>query len=1138
MIKEFASLHAHSDFSVFDGLCSPAQLVAAAKAKGLKSIALTDHGVLHGTADLFLHGKKQGVRTIFGVEAYVIHSLEQWKLLKEAKEESDEDATNTGTSFKSAGRKGHLVLLACDREGLSNLNQLVYLAHRDGYYGKPRMDKAMLRARSRGLVATSACMGGVISNKLWALQRGEIAWEEVKQEALEFDGIFGRGRFYLELQLNESASQRYINEGLLRLHAETGIPLTLTLDSHYVNPEDWAAQEVLYMLRSKKTLATRGPDWNFEIKQLYVKSPEELWQSYLQFGKDHIPEAKILEAAGNTLLIDSLVSDYEPDTHIRLPTIQGVEDPMREMGLRCIAELKRRGLDKNERYAKQLLHELKVIKDKGLSNYFLIVQTMVQEAKKEMWVGPGRGSAAGGLVCYMLGITDLDPLKHDLMFERFLDPDRKENPDIDIDFEDPERVKEMMAGIYGEDNVASLSTYGTFQIKGLMKDLSRAYDLDHNEVNRMNKKIEQELKVLYSSQEEGLVKDKSMITITLEDVEKVSPTFNEFCERFPEPAKHFKRLYGRNRHIGRHASAVIIGDDLQRETAIFKQRDKGTGELVTQTSFTEGIVNKNISAMGFVKFDMLGLATLRVIHHAVDLITKKEGVAPSQVQERLTGDRLDLDDMRVLKHVFWEGNFAGIFQFTGRGIRKVAKGIKPDSFEDIVAIAALYRPGPLAAKVDKLYKDAKRKALAGELTYEHPLLEKILKRTHGCLIYQEQLMMIARDLGKMAFKDVQRIRKVLLKKDKSKSDEFLRAENAELKGKFVAGCQENGLTLERAEHWWKDMLHFGGYGFNVAHAAAYSKVTMQCAYLATYHPLEFYSALLTSGQSAERQDDVSDIKRAGVRVLPVDVNRSKLAHTVEDCSPEGAPGTKWGIRLSLESAKGVGKSAIEKIVAGQPYADFHDFLKRSNASKTAIVPLLAVGAFDRLHKNMRMLEQWYTLYLTDGKFKTKKHDEFVERCKEIKPEDYALHEKISLETELMGFSTRGGPFEILGRRAKIDKVFGTATLTYREFVEGTSELGMLPVAVKDWNERVQRNKQKFAFVKFATEDGEEFEVPAFSSTWKYLAPRIRKGSVYVATFNRELADPESLVVGRKGWGQSAASVAAAFVDVDEIELDK
>lgn len=1111
-----------------DGISLPEEMIRTAKEKGLRSIAITDHGHCHAHADFYIHGKKQGVRTIFGVEAYVIDSLIEWRQVKEAEVEEDEDATNTGAA-KNLHRKGHLVLLACNREGLSNLNQLVYRSHKEGFYGKPRMDKLMLREHSKGLVASSACMGGVISNKLWALTRGECTWDAVVAEVREFNSIFGHGRFFLELQLNESDSQRQINELLIRLHEETGVPLTVTVDSHYIRPDDWQTQELLYMLRGKKTMATRGDDWDFGIKQLYLKSPEEMWLSYEKFGRNHIPEKYMLQAFENTLLIDSLVEQYEPDTHQRLPKLKGIDNPFKTMGEIAIAELKRRGLHNDERYAKQIIHELSVIKQKGISEYFMIMRQMIAEARKEMLVGPGRGSAAGSLVCYMLGITDLDPIKHNLMFERFLDPSRVELPDIDTDFEDPDGVKDILRKIFGDDNVAALSTYGTYQIKGLLKDVGRVFDIDHNYINQINKKIDSELRVLYVNQ------DKSTIVIKLEDIERVSPSFNEFVNKYPIPAAHLKHLYGRNRHIGTHAAGVIIGDNLPSETSVFtrKETDKTSpnyGKMMTQSSFTEGIVNKNISAMGFVKFDLLGLANLRIVHHCLKLIAQKTGKPIEELKESIRAHNLDMDDQKVLNHVFHKGNFAGVFQFTNKGIRGLAKKIRPDCFEDVVAIAALYRPGPLGSGMDKLYGENKHKAIAGELEYEHPILEQILKRTHGCLVYQEQLMQIANLLGKMSFKDVQRIRKVLLKKDKSKSEEFLAKENEELMGKFIAGCQENGLTKERAEQWWKDMLYFGGYGFNVAHAAAYSVTTMQNAYLAYYYPLEWYSALLTKGQTSELQDYVGDIKLAGVKILPVDINKSVGYHDVQDGS----------IRLALSSVLGVGASAISKIVGNRPeggYKTFAEFLDLSKATKTSIIPLIRAGAFDAIETNMKKLDVIYEDYLSDTKHATKKWDEFWAKWDNALPiEDYDTSIKVGFEIELLGFTTRGSPFEILNRREKLDQLFSGVVGSYKEFVEGEEEMAMLPVVVKEWKERAQKNKQMMAFVKFQAESGEEFEAPAFSGVWKWIGPKMRKGSVYLTTFNRKAEDPERLIIGKPGFAQSQHSVSQSFINLDEIEL--
>lgn len=1136
MIKEYSSLHGHSHFSIGDGLSTPEENVKAAKEKGLKSVALTDHGVNHGHADMFLAGKKHGVRTVFGVEAYVIHDLDEWNRLREIlaaekkskgkMKDSLEESTVGQTHSQQLRKKGHLVLLACNRKGLANINQLVYLAHRDGFYGKPRIDKKLLRIHSEGLIASTACMGGVISKRCWDMKDGKATWEDVVQEAREFNDIFGMGRFFLELQFNElDASQNFINQCMVRLHEETHIPLTVTTDFHYSKQEEWQAREILHMLDWDQTIEKRGGKIETEIKQLYVKSAEEMWNTYVRYASHAVPEHLAIQAFQNTLLMDSLVEDYEPDTHQRLPTLP-YEDPFKEMGERAIAGLRRLGLAEREEYQKQLLHELKVIRDKGFSSYFIIVQEIIAEAKKTQLVGAGRGSAAGSLVCYALGITDFDPVKGGLMFERFLDPTRLELPDIDIDFEDVEATKDTLRRMFGKDNVACLSTYNTYQAKGLLKDLARVYGVENGEMNRLNKMIEKELKTLYINQ------DKSTIVIRLEDIERVSPTFNRFVEEHPELGTQFKRLYGRNSHIGRHASGVVIGDNLSAETAIFTRYDKKTDEDIVQTSFTEGIVNKNLSAMGLVKFDILSIATLKIIHHALKLISQKTGQPIEELRESIRPHNLDLNDPHVIKHVFVEGNFAGIFQFTERGIRGLAKKIKPDCFDDVSAVTSLYRPGPLGSGMHKLYAENKVKALAGELVYEHPLLENILKRTHGCLVYQEQLMQIAQHLGSMEFKDVQRIRKVLLKKDKSKSPEFLKKENDELQEKFITGCVKNGMEQVDAERWWKNLLFFGGYGFNIAHSYTYSVMTMQCAHLATYHPLEFYAAMLTKGQSGEMQEYISDIKKTGIKILPVDVNESRMAHITEDGK----------IRLSLLTPDGVGPAAVEKIMAGQPYRDFRDFLDRSGVGKTGVDPLIKVGAFDCLFKNSKVLEKFYLQYIADPKLKQKKNRDQLDLLwnhtlseAETEP-DYQLFEKVGFENELMTFSLRGSPFEILDRKEKLGEIYGDTIPSYKDFMEGDDDVGIIPVVIKEIKEKPQKNGKLFAFLKFAAESGEEFEAPCFANIWQHVRLHVYKGAVYVVTFNRPEDDPENLLVGRPGFSHSQKSSLGYFVNIDEVQL--
>jgi DNA polymerase III subunit alpha len=814
-----------------DAISLPEEIILTAKSKGLRSVAITDHGVAHGHADMYLLGKKHGMRVIYGVEAYLIHDLKEWHLLREkvaaekkikrdldkpvvlleeegAVLEENNELTEEEVgkaNAKSLRRKGHLVILACNRTGLSNLYRLIYEAHRDGFYGKPRMDKEMLSRLSAGLVASSACMGGIVSNKCWQYKSGDASWEEVLTEAKDYDRIFGRGRFFLELQFNETDAQRFINACMVKIHKETGIPLTVTTDSHYIGENDWSTQEVLYMLRSKKTVSTRGPDWHFDVRQLFIKSPDEMWKSFEKFGGELEPSIA-LDAFKNTLLIDSLVEDFEPDTHQRLPTLP-YTNTFEEMGRRAIAGLRKLGLADRDEYKQQLLYEFKIIKEKGFANYFLVVQKMIEEARKTQQIGVGRGSAAGSLVCYALGITDLDPLPYGLMFERFMDPSRKDMPDIDVDFENVDETKAMLRRMFGPDNVACLSVYGTFQIKGLLKDLGRIYDIDNKEVNLVNKKIQTELRALYKAGE-----DKSSITINLSDVEKVSPTYNKFVEDHPLLGEHIRKLYGRNKFVGRHASGVVVGDDLPAETAVFAAKDKVTGHNITQTSFTEGIVNKNLGAMGFVKLDVLSIATLKIIHGALKVISSRTGQPVSDLREKIRPHNIGLDDPKVMKRVFWEGHCAGVFQFSGRGIRRMAQAVHPTTFDDVAAICALYRPGPLDSGMPKIFIEGKRHP--DDVKYDHPLMEGIMKRTYGALIYQEQLMRFCQFMGKMELSDIQRIRKNLLKKIKGRSEEFLKKENEELSGKFIKGCIENGMTEEWGREWWEKILGWGSYGFN------------------------------------------------------------------------------------------------------------------------------------------------------------------------------------------------------------------------------------------------------------------------------------------------------------------------------------
>ncbi|MBV9125636.1 MAG: DNA polymerase III subunit alpha [Planctomycetes bacterium] len=1134
MNREVTNIHQHSSFSFQDGICTPEEVVAAARAKGLRSIAITDHGHTHAHARFYLEGKKQGVRTLLGTEAYVIHDFAEWRAMKdkmalEKKKDAEEvefdldRAARDKENRRVLYRKGHLVMVAQNRTGLANIYQLTFKAHKYGYYQKPRMDKKMLSEHSEGVIASSACMGGVISQKLWGMQRGEVEWAEVVREAREFAEIFP-GRFFLELQSNEAPGQKYINEGIVRLHRETGIPLIATMDAHYVNPEDWQSQQILHMLLTHrpgaKTPLVYGklPDtYSFDVRSLFIKTGDEWWDSFKR-NNPEVPDDLLERAFENTLLADSLVEDFEPDTKMRLPSLP-YEDTFEELKKSSLEGLKAKGFWQDDRYIERLGYELGIIRDKGLANYFLVVRNICDAARKEMLIGPGRGSAAGSLICYLTGITNIDPIEHKLMFERFINVDRVETPDIDLDFQDVDRVKEILGREFGEDNVACISTYGTNQIKGLLKDVCRVHDIDHNEVNKVNAQIEKEMKALYKEGE-----TRSAITIKLEDVYRLSPTFNGFIAKYPQIEHAVKSLYGREHHVGRHASGVVIGDNLPAETSVF------TSKGVVQASFTDGIVNKTMSLMGLVKFDILSLATLKVIDECCRLVALNTKRTKEEVLKEIDPKTMDFNDINVMKTVFWQGNMTGIFQVTSAGMAKLLQRVKPTCFDDVAAVCALFRPGPLGSKMDELF--ANRKNGLEEVTYDHPILEEIMRDTYGCLVYQEQMLEVGRRMGKMSWKDTNRLRKLFLKKDKSKQDDYIKKEEDELKAKLVQGVIENGLTAEKGEELWEMLSKFGGYGFNASHAKAYGMVTMQTAYLRTHYAMEFFAALLTVGQAEDLQTYVNDIRRQGFNILPVDVNLSGKAHKIEGN----------GIRLALSAVKGVGASAVEKLVANQPYSSFTQFLLDSGSNKTVVQALIDVGAFETVAPGLsvKTLTARHDAFRSDKKLSAKKNRDLalsVLAAVDAGPDDpIELMEK---ERELLGFNLRGTPFSINGRIEKIDRLVaeGLCEAGFKEFVEDeTQRILIAPLVVKAIKERPQKNGKLFAFLKLADRDGQEYEAPCWGNVWEHVRTGVRAGDVYVTLLHRREDDPGSFVVGKPGWGHTAKQSASYFIPIDKLEL--
>ncbi len=633
------------------------------------------------------------------------------------------------------------------------------------------------------------------------------------------------------------------------------------------------------------------------------------------------------------------------------------------------------------------------------------------------------------------------------------------------------------------------------------------------------------MKALYKEGE-----TRSAITIKLEDVYRLSPSFNAFIEKYPQIERAVNSLYGREHHVGRHASGVVIGDNLPAETSVFTVTKDG--KKIVQASFTDGIVNKTMSLMGLVKFDILSLATLKVINECCRLVGENQGRTKEDVLKEIDPKVFNFNDLHVMKTVFWQGNMTGIFQVTSAGMAKLLQRVKPTCFDDVAAVCALYRPGPLGSKMDELF--ANRKNGLEEVTYDHPILEEIMRDTYGCLVYQEQMLEVGRRLGNMSWKDTNRLRKLFLKKDKSKQDDFIKKEEDELRGKLVAGCVSHGLSESKGHELWEMLSKFGGYGFNASHAKAYGMVTMQTAYLRTHYPMEFFAALLTVGQAEDLQTYVNDIRRQGFNILPVDINLSGKVHKIEGN----------GIRLALSAVKGVGASAVEKIVAHQPYKSFNGFLLESGANKTVTEVLIQVGAFETVAPGVpvKTLSARHEAFRSDKRLMAKKNRDIVgptlDAIQGQKDDPIELMEK---ERELLGFNLRGTPFSINDRIWKIDRLVadGLCEDGFREFVEDeTQRILIAPLLVKAIKERPQKNGKLFAFIRLADRDGLEFEAPCWGNIWEHIRTGVRAGDVYVTLLHRREDDPGSFVIGKPGWAQSAKQAASYFIPIDRLEIKK
>ena len=902
MTASFVHLHLHTQFSLLDGANQILPLVQQIKRFGQPAVAMTDHGNMFGAIEFYRKAKEAGIKPIIGCEAYMALGS------RHAKKDS-------GLAHNDYY---HLILLARNLTGYQNLIKLVSKAYLEGFYYKPRMDKEILKEHHEGLIALSGCLSGEIPYLI-----GQKDMAGALAVAGEFQEIFGKGHFYLEVQANGLEHQRIANAGLIEIHNKLGIPLAGTNDCHYLKKEDARPHELMLCLQTGKTLSDPAR-MKFDTDQLYVKSTEEIAPAFAEFpgavsNTCRIADQCELELALNkTHLPQYKAPDgYTRESYVEHLAVDGLKSRLTERPSTIPAAV----------YEQRLREELMVICSMGFAGYFLIVWDIIRFARSRgIPVGPGRGSAAGSLVAYALRITDLDPLVYTLLFERFLNPERVSLPDIDMDFCMDRRgeVLSYVVDKYGSDHVAQIITFGTLGAKAAIRDVGRVLEMPYAEADKVAKLVPNQL------------------NITLEQALDAEPRLRELVDtdaKVRELMTIARSLEGLARHASTHAAGVVISEEpLTDHVPLYKGAND---EIVTQYSMGD------VEKIGLVKFDFLGLKTLTMIHRAETLINEGR---PDQPPLRV--DLLPVDDAKTFA-LLSSGKTTGIFQLESSGMRDLLTGFKPDRFEDIIAIIALYRPGPM----DLIPDFIKRKQGKVPIVYELPDLEPILKDTYGVIVYQEQVMAIANTVAGFSLGQADILRRAMGKKKPEEMEK--------LRVKFLEGARNKKIPEKKAEKLYELIQKFAGYGFNKSHAAAYAVVCYQTGYLKAHYPTEFMAALMTSDMG--NQDKIvgyfTECRDLGIKVLAPDVNESQKNFAVVD----GA------IRFGLAAIKNVGEGAVDSVLAIRAetgrFTSFFDFCRRVDlhkVNKRMLEGLIKAGAFDSLGARRSQLMAMLDQAIEDG----------------------------------------------------------------------------------------------------------------------------------------------------------------------------
>lgn len=974
----FTHLHVHTEYSLLDGSNKIKEYVARVKELGMNSAAITDHGVMYGVIDFYREARAAGINPVLGCEVYVAPGS---RFDREAGSSDD--------------RYYHLVLLAENNTGYSNLTKIVSKGFTEGFYYKPRVDLEVLETYHEGIIALSACLAGEVQKYL---VRG--MYEEAVRAAKRYESIFGKDNFFLELQDHGIPEQKAVNTQLFRMSKETGIDLVATNDVHYTYASDADSHDILLCLQTGKKLSDTDR-MRYEGGQYFVKSEEEM-KSLFPYAREALENTQKIADRCHVEIEFGVTKLPKYDVPVGYTSWEYLQKLCHDGLLRCYGE-------ETPELRERLDYELGIIQKMGYVDYFLIVWDYIKFSRDhDIMVGPGRGSAAGSLVSYTLGITQLDPLKYNLLFERFLNPERVSMPDIDVDFcfERRQEVIDYVVEKYGKDQVAQIVTFGTMAARGVIRDVGRVMDLPYAMVDSIAKMIPTEL------------------NITIDKAFQRNPDFKKIYDEDPQVHELIdmsRRLEGLPRHTSMHAAGVVI---CQKAVDEFVPLSRGSdGAVTTQFTMT------TLEELGLLKMDFLGLRTLTVIQNAVHLAEKSSG-------NKIDIDHIDFNDKAVLASI-GTGKTEGIFQLESGGMKNFMKELKPQSLEDIIAGISLYRPGPM----DFIPRYIKGKNNPDTITYECQELEPILEPTYGCIVYQEQVMQIVRALGGYTLGRSDLLRRAMSKKKaavmEKERQNFVYGNEEE----GVPGCIKNGISEEIANHIYDEMTDFAKYAFNKSHAACYAVVAYQTAWLKYYYPVEFMAALMTSviDNPPKVAEYILTCRQMGICLLPPDINKGESSFSVEENenykeNGTGKPGTKYkkNIRYGLSAIKSIGKPVIDAIVKERNvrgrYKSFRDFVERLSGkelNKRTIESFIKAGALDGLCDNRKQLMMVYVQIL-DSVNQEKKYamtgqmslfdfvpeeekKEFEIRMPDV--EEYDKEQLLAFEKEVLGVYISGHPLE-------------------------------------------------------------------------------------------------------------------------------